>query len=467
MTVRTAPNTTADRRLNVSVKARSGDAATAFDQAYQAVMGTRDPQKAQQQLGAARLAFEQLRKQGGRDLSGFQTRMNAAAERAAALPILLGLPNIPRPTTLRNPASSSQAASSEQAAQAKAWLSGYTGEGAGGFAGWLGRFFPSLNKAEATPAFEQLDARQKTQFLAVAKRSDAAGQVALHALLVAGRLKPELLLELSGLAGDRLAPGVDQGRLLSQALVELNDPVTISQHSRGTCAATSVQILTAIEAPDQYVRLLRGLSSPQGEAQLGNGQSIRREADWNVDNDGGRSLSSRLLQPAFMEFANGELDYLNADDMDLDPRTHEKALSGLTAEQALTLLEASKLSAATYAVKGLVYGADMPETTSRGLDATIESARDMLAVLQDGKAIDPKSQDQLMAALKQQASPRLPVYATVIYTLYPERGNVGFHAILVTGVKAGQVSYINPWGQEESLSEADFRGAILSANVRK
>lgn len=467
MTIRTAQTTTTTRRVNVPVKARSAEAATAFDQAYQGVMGTRDPQKAQQQLAELKLAFDQLRKTGGRDLSGFQAKINAATERAAALPILLGVPSIPRPETLRNPETSSRSATSEQAAQAKAWLNGYTGERAGGFMGWLSGFFPSLNKAEATPAFDKLSPAQKTQFLTVAKKADAAGQVALHDMLVAGRLSAALLSELSGLAGDRLDRGVDQGRLLSQALVELNDPVTISQHGRGTCAATSVQILTALDAPDQYVRLLRGLASPSGEAKLGNGQAIRREADWNVDNDGGRSLPSRLLQPAFMEYANGELDYLNTDDMDLDLRTHEKALSGLTAEQALTLLDASKLSGSGFEVKGLVYDPKLSETASRGLDATIESAKDMLMVLQNGKAIDAKSQDQLMAALKLQASPAKPVYATVIYTLYPERGNVGFHAILVTGVKDGRVSYINPWGQEESLAESDFRASILSANVRK
>jgi hypothetical protein len=467
MTIRAAQPVTAARRVTVSAKARTSDPASAFGAAHQAVMGTRDPKKAQEQLAAMKVAFDQLRQAGGRDLSGYQAKLNEATQRAAALPILLGVPNIPRPETLRNPESSSKGPTGEQAAQAKAWLNGYGASTVTGFKAWLYKIFPSLNKAEATPAFDKLPAAQKTQFLTVARRADAAGQVALHDMLVAGRLSPALLAELNGLATDRLDASVEQGKLLSQAIVELNDPVTISQHSRGTCAATSVQILTALEAPEQYVKLLRGLAGPQGAAKLGNGDVIQRESDWNVANDGGRSLSSRLLQPAFMEYANGELDYLNEDDMDLNPKTHEKVLSGLTAEQALTLLDASALAPAGHTVQGVVYGPELSDAAAEGLDATIEGAKDMLMVLQHGKAIDPASQDELMGALKRQASAKNPVYATVIYTLYPERGNVGFHAILVTGVKDGVVSYINPWGQEETLAEKDFRGSILSANVRK
>jgi hypothetical protein len=276
-----------------------------------------------------------------------------------------------------------------------------------------------------------------------------------------------LLKELAGLAGDRVDGGIDATKLLSEALVELKDPVTISQQSRGTCAATSVQILTALESPEQYVKLLRGLASPDGSAKLPSGVVLKRESDWASDADGGRSITSRLMQPAFMEYANGDLDYLNEDDMDLDPTTHEKALSGLTAEQAMNLLEASRLSPTGFTVQGLVYDPSLSEATSRGLDATIQDAKDMLKVLQDGHAIDPKSQSDLLASLAKQATPQTPVYATVIYTLYPERGNVGFHAILVTGVKDGFVSYINPWGQEEKLAEKDFKASILSANVRK
>jgi len=65
------------------------------------------------------------------------------------------------------------------------------------------------------------------------------------------------------------------------------------------------------------------------------------------------------------------------------------------------------------------------------------------------------------------ATPEDPVYCTVIYTLRPTVGGVGFHAILVTGVKDDQVSFINPWGQEERLPVGVFKHSIVSANVRQ
>ena len=114
------------------------------------------------------------------------------------------------------------------------------------------------------------------------------------------------------------------------------------------------------------------------------------------------------MQPAFMEYANGDLDYINEDDMDLDPKTHEKALSGLTAENAMDLLNASGLSPKGFTVEGLTYDAALPDATSRGLDATIQDARDMLMVLQSGKAIDPKSQDALVASIADAYLDRCP-----------------------------------------------------------
>ncbi|MFP5504102.1 MAG: hypothetical protein ACLGIN_16575, partial [Candidatus Sericytochromatia bacterium] len=443
------------------------DAASRFDQAHQALVATRDPQGARQQLASLKAAFEAMRKEGGRDMAPYRAKLEAAERRVAALPLLYGVPLIPRPETTRNPDSSAERAGSDDAARARALMNGYGAEALPAWKRWLYKLMPSLNESEATPAFDRLPAAQKAQFLAVAKAADGAGQLALNGLLVAGRLSPELLGALAGMASAPIDRSVPREALISQALVEVADPVTISQHGRGTCAATSVQILLAHESPAEYVRVLTQLASPAGEAKLPGGAVIRREPDWNAGNDGGRSTPSRLLQPAFMEFANGELDYLNEEDLDLDPATRRKASSGLTAEQAVQLLDGVGLADGGFETQGLLYAADLPDATATGLDETIESARDMLMVLQSGKVIDPKTQDRLMAALERQASPASPVYATVIYTLYPERGDVGFHAVLVTGVKDGQVNYINPWGQEERLSEGRFRTTVLSANLRK
>lgn len=457
----------AARPFGRDVLARGAASAPAFETAYHALMETRDPKKANALLAEMKTAFAALRQEGGQDLSGLSAKLDAATKRAAALPVLYGLPDIPKPATVRNPESSSKGATSAQAEQARAWMNGYGASSAPAWRQLLGKLFPSLNPTERTPAFDRLPADQQAQFLAIAKHADAAGQVALHNLLVSERLNPALLAALAELAKAPVAKDVDSRKLLSQVAVEIDDPVTISQHGRGTCATTSVQILLAMQMPVDYVKLVRGLASPAGEAKLADGTVIKRESDWNADNDGGRSVSGRLMQPALMEVGNGALDYLNTDDMDRDQRSGEKAPSGLTAEQAAALLASTGLDPDGFETRGLLYAPDLPETTASGLDETIADARDMLMVLQDGKVIDPKTQDRLLAELKAQATPKTPVYATVIYTLYPEQGRVGFHAILVTGVKDGFVSYINPWGQEEKLPEAAFKTSIVSANVAK
>lgn len=445
----------------------SGTPGPAFETAYQALMESRDPKKAASLLAEMKTAFEALKKESGRDLAGFQAKLDAATKRTAALPVLYGLPNIPKPATVRNPESSSKGATSAQADQARAWMNGYGAAEAPAWRKFLAKLIPSMNKAEPTPAFDRLSAGQKAQFLAVAKHADAAGQVALHNMLVSERLTPALLEALAGLAKAPVDRAIDSRKLVSQVAVELDDPVTISQHARGTCATTSVQILLALQTPAAYVKLVRELASPQGESKLSSGTVIRREPDWDASNDGGRSISGRLLQPALMEIGNGDLDYLNTDDQDLDPKTGEKAPSGLTAEQAAALLATAGLDPDGFETRGLLYASDLPEKTASGLDETIADARDMLMVLQNGKVIDPKTQDKLLADLKANATPKTPVYATVIYTLYPEQGRVGFHAILVTEVKDGFVTYINPWGQEEKLPEADFKTSIVSANLAK
>jgi LysM repeat protein len=446
--------------------ARAG--ADPVDVALQAALATRDPKKVQAQVDV--LARQVLGlKAAKQDSSAAEAALAKARQRLAALPYLNGLPDLPKPAVGRNPVDSSSFPTGDQGKQARAWLDGYTGKTS--FLGNLARKIPFLARffpvAQPTPEFKKLSAADQAKVLDLARTANAAGQIALHELLTRGKLTPSLLDALQGLANDRLDPKIDQRQLVSQALIELNDPVSISQKSRGTCAPTSVQILIALREPQVYVGLLRGLASPSGLAKLPNGAEIRREADWSYDNDGGRSIPSRLLQPALMEFANGDADYDNTNDMDVDPKTHQTTPSGLDGPGAAKLLTAVMEGAPAYQTLGVTYNPDLDASVSQGLDDNIESPRDLLMLLEDNRAIDAKSQDALLAQLAAHATPADPVYCTMIYTLRPSVGGVGFHAILVTGVKDDHVSYINPWGQEESLPAAVFKRAIVSANVRQ
>lgn len=436
--------------------AAGADPVASFDAAYRRVMGTRDAAEGAQALKDLKAAY-----QGLAVVSPLHTeRLKQAEARVSTLPYLTGPVAPAKPVVLRDPENSGHVSLRSQATLAKAYMLGYEGK-TSRWPDLLTRVLPFLAKGEPTPAFERLPADQKAQFLRVAKAAGAPGQVALHDMLVAGRLAPALLAELDGLGADAPTPGIDRSALLTQALIELHDPTTISQETYGTCAPTSLQIMIALEKPALYVRLLRGLASPSGEAKLPGG-TFRREPDWNSDTDGGRSLPGRLMQPAFMEFANGEqLDYQNSVDQDYDRTTQRVVSSGLGGPEAAALEVALGVREKPGDLRGLSYDPALPASIAEALDANMTTIEELAAFMQNGKGVDAKAQAQLMEALAA-AKPQAPIYATVIY---PLSNGPGFHAVLVTGVKDGHVSFINPWGREEQLSAETFSKVLLSANL--
>ena len=98
-------------------------------------------------------------------------------------------------------------------------------------------------------------------------------------------------------------------------------PDSINQHARGTCAATSIQIALAIQEPAKYLDIMTDLMSESGIVDKDNlsdpsllHEQLRRDQGSFGTDTSGRSVSSRVMQIAFMEFANGKLDYRNSSD---------------------------------------------------------------------------------------------------------------------------------------------------------
>ncbi|MBM3276437.1 MAG: hypothetical protein FJZ00_14880, partial [Candidatus Sericytochromatia bacterium] len=130
-------------------------------------------------------------------------------------------------------------------------------------------------------------------------------------LMPTGRppLSAGLLTQFDKVATQQLDSRIDRSDLLAQLVRETADPTCINQKSKGSCVATSVTIKLALSQPAEYVRLVAGLATPGGTVKLANGDTIRREADWENNNDGGRALPEKLLQPALMDYGNrGEYD---------------------------------------------------------------------------------------------------------------------------------------------------------------
>jgi hypothetical protein len=168
------------------------------------------------------------------------------------------------------------------------------------------------------------------------------GAAALMRLALKGQLLasatrrggPTLLASVGSLSKEPLARGLGRAELLEQTLAELDVPGRVTQGLKYTCESASAQILLAERDPAEYTRLIAGLASESGTVALADGSSIGRVADWASNSDGWRSLSSRLLQPAFATFGNAPLSYSNTKDL------NSVGVSGLTEAQMAKLLSA-------------------------------------------------------------------------------------------------------------------------------
>lgn len=235
------------------------------------------------------------------------------------------------------------------------------------------------------------------------------------------RGEKDLLTVLRQMKNQPLAAGIDRSALVGQTIIELDDASTVNQRTRNTCGATACQVILANRQPAEYARLVSDLASPAGRATLANGDAISRPANWNAA-DGGRSVPSRLLQPAFMEYANGLSSYDNASDLNL------------------------RLNATTY--QGLY-----PEDESRLFQGFLGAGAGNVNSTQNGGTTEPAALlSRIEEAVKRGD-------AAVALIDYPGRGG---HYVTVTGIHDGRVVYQNPWGTVESMSTEAFKGCLLS-----
>lgn len=295
------------------------------------------------------------------------------------------------------------------------------------------------NKNLEEKALKKLTKTQRQQYdrLAAQTKDDPLARLALQLLLLEGKLagskkssgKKDLLAELDALTSQKLADGIKRSDLIGDLVQELAVPSSIAQHNRGTCTVTSVQILAAKNDPAEFVRLVGGLASPKGEVKLRNGKKITREPGTASDDGTKRSVSSRLWQPAMMEYANGSDDYDNKTDK------HKKTgKSGLNASQVDQVLD------------GLM-GADAK------VDSSIKSDKDKKNALKKMES-ELKAGKQVLAGIK--------------WGIANKDGKIdGSHKVVVSKIGKDRVYYTNPWGKEESMSRAEFEKRLHNYNAVK
>lgn len=241
-------------------------------------------------------------------------------------------------------------------------------------------------------------------------------------LLSNNRLSQLTFKHICGLQTAPLHRGLEPQRLsLTRCVLQdIAFPEMINQHAKGTCAATTGQILLAIHDPAAYVRVLTELASPSGK--VGDG-AIVREPGTLADDKSGRSLSGRLVQPAFMEYANGDLDYNNESDM------HSNKRDGLNDKETSRLLQ-YLMPWADYRNVSLYYGTPRP---------------DAAAVFNQLKAhVDRGSAISVGMNWREAA-----------------------HRVIVTKIDPAkqEVAFINPWGELQRMALDEFKARLFSACV--
>ncbi|HVG58281.1 MAG TPA: hypothetical protein VNA24_06975 [Hyalangium sp.] len=214
-----------------------------------------------------------------------------------------------------------------------------------------------------------------------------------------------LLDNLHAMATGKLAPaleeqGISRASLLSSVMQEAGKPGEINQSSRGTCTVTSMQYMLCKEDPAEYVRLMRGLTSPSGTVKMRNGDTLKREEDSIAKDDAtGRSDSERLFQAAMMEYSNGKLDYSNLTDKSTGKNVSRGGLNAAEQERGLQAL----------------FGRDFDQLNSGGLTGA-------LAI----EVLKKASGHRLLMDLKW--------------------GKNGGHAVTFVKIEGDRVYFRNPWG---------------------
>lgn len=215
--------------------------------------------------------------------------------------------------------------------------------------------------------------------------------------------------------------------LVASALTEVALPENISQGHLGTCAMTAIQIKMAIEQPAQYIDMVCTLCQGNSYADIPPDYGAFRDRNNNGIRDGlkGRSLTSALVQDSLMDYG------------------WEK--SGKTQDYNSSSLErsanyGSSMKAQVAVMNQLFSGSG----TFQSFDTDDYSAAQIAAILED---VNPSPQEPLQIGMR----------------FSQNGGNHALHAVGVTNIDqaSGNVTYINPWGQEETISNQDFYNRVI------
>lgn len=254
----------------------------------------------------------------------------------------------------------------------------------------------------------------------------------LDILLRDDRFTPEVLIGLEQLEdpGFLLADGIQREELLLQVIRDIAAPQSIRQGGKSTCSATSVQIALAIKNPGRYIQIAGALASREGDASTIVPGLRRDEGTPIKDDDSGRSITTRILNPAFMEYG-GFGDY--------DDRLDVQKLGPVTLGSGLNQLEKKRLYEGVLGEKASNYGAGWNRLIGPLRNRTFRNVKDALS---EGKTV--------MASINVQD---------------PDGTYAGGHAVVMRHMDSEYAYMVNPWGKLQKVPLEEIRRELTLATI--
>lgn len=249
----------------------------------------------------------------------------------------------------------------------------------------------------------------------------------INTLMADGRWTPAVIDRIEQLKIFQPADGINRDELIGSAIKDIAAPHTINQDGKRTCVATSVQIALAARNPERYLQILTALAGREGNASA-IVKGLRREPDTPIADDGtGRSITTRLMTPAFMEYG-GIGNYHDGDDL-----SH---LAGPLNYSGLYSLEG------THLYKGIM--GEQAFTSGSLLNLFITPLRG-------------RTYRKIQEALDENRAVRVDV----------KWEKLGLHSMYLNRLSDEFAYVVNPWGERDKIPASEFRKGIVSATISR
>lgn len=155
---------------------------------------------------------------------------------------------------------------------------------------------------------------------------------------------------------------------------------------------------------------------------------MTRAADWNWEGGRDRSFPARLIQPAFMDLGASLLP----------EGRYDNTMDDVQAE-------------------GVSLGPGLKGIEVARLQSQVQGQRF------ENRRVNPQRLEAVwQEVLETLAQGRGPLSGALAWN--SGQGKFG-HVILIEAVQDGRVHFVNPWGQRESLSEAEFKAHLTVVQI--